>query len=114
LLAGIIGLLMLVLWFATAHRAAWANENLWLFNPVAWLLVPALLRLRRHGATSSRFGIAIAGLMAAFSLFALFSKLTPWFPQHNLPWILFALPAWVGLFGGMWLMQARNLHVISA
>jgi hypothetical protein len=114
LLAGVAGTLMLVLWFATAHRAAWANENLWLFNPFAWLLVPALLRLRRHGAASSRFGIAIAGLMAVFSLFALFSKLMPWFPQHNLPWILFALPAWIGLYCGMCLMRSRKPRSISA
>ena len=114
LLAGTAGTLMLVLWVATAHRAAWANENLWLFNPIAWLLVPPLLRLRRHGATSSRYGMAIAGLMAALALFALFSKLMPAFSQHNLPWILFALPAWIGLSGGMWLMRTRNFHATSA
>ena len=114
LLAGLAGLLMLVLWFATAHRAAWANENLWLFNPLAWLLVPSLLRLRAHAASSSRFGIAVAGSMVALALFALVSKLTPWFPQQNLPWILFALPAWIGLCCGMWMMRPRNSRPVSA
>ena len=109
LLAGLAGALMLVLWFGTAHRAAWANENLWLFNPLAWLLVPALLRVRKHGAAASRFSLAIAALMALLALFALVSKLLPAFPQQNLPWILFALPAWLGLAGGMALMHERRL-----
>lgn len=109
LLVGLAGTLMLVLWFGTAHRAAWANENLWLFNPLAWLLVPALLRVRKHGAAASRFGLTVAALMALLALFALVSKLVPTFPQQNLPWILFALPAWLGLAGGLWLMRERRL-----
>jgi hypothetical protein len=113
LLAGVAGALMLVLWFGTAHRAAWANENLWLFNPLAWLAIPALLRVRRPGAAASRLGICIAALMALFSIFALLSKLSPAFPQHNLPWILFALPAWLGLLCGLWLMRARTMRALA-
>lgn len=107
LLAGIAGTLMLLLWFATAHRAAWANENLWLFNPLAWLLVPSLWRVRTPGAHTSRFALAIAGLSALLAVFALASKLMPAFPQHNLPWILFALPAWLGLLAGVWQMRVK-------
>ena len=114
LLAGIAGALMLVLWLGTAHRAAWANENLWLFNPLAWLAIPALLRVRRPGATTTRLGIGIAALMTLLSAFALFSKLLPIFPQHNLPWILFALPAWLGLLAGLWLMRARTPCTLPA
>ncbi|HET7931497.1 MAG TPA: hypothetical protein VFL63_08930, partial [Rhodanobacteraceae bacterium] len=112
-LAGIAGVLMLVLWFATAHRAAWANENLLLFNPLAWLLIPALWRLRKQRASTSRLGLIVAGLMALLSLFAFVSKLTPWFPQHNLPWILFALPAWLGMLAGLWLMRDKRLSAIE-
>jgi hypothetical protein len=108
LLAGIAGVLMLVLWFATAHRAAWANENLWLFNPLAWLLIPALLRVRKPGTACSRGALATAALLTLLSLFGLLSKLMPAFPQHNLPWIMLALPAWAGLLAGMWLMRDRR------
>jgi hypothetical protein len=108
LLAGVAGVLMLVLWFATAHRAAWANENLWLFNPLAWLLIPTLWRVRKPGAHASRFALAITGLSALLAVFALVSKLSPAFPQHNLPWILFALPAWVGLFCALWRAQVHT------
>ncbi len=108
LVVGIAGVLMLALWFATDHRAAWANENLWLFNPLAWLLIPALWRMRKPGARASRFALAIAGLSTLLAVFALVSKLTPWFPQHNLPWILFALPAWLGLLLGLWCARDHN------
>ncbi|HET9818330.1 MAG TPA: DUF4105 domain-containing protein [Rhodanobacteraceae bacterium] len=108
LLAGLVGVLLLVLWFATAHRAAWANENLWLFNPAAWLLVPTLLRLRKPRAGASRPALWIAALLTLLAVFALVSKLLPWFPQHNLPWILFGLPAWLGLLGGLWLMRGKQ------
>ena len=114
LLAGVAGALMLVLWIGTAHRAAWANENLWLFNPLAWLAIPALLRVRRPGTTTTRLGIAIAALMSLSSVVALVSKLSPAFPQHNLPWILFALPAWLGLLCGFWLMRARAPRALPA
>lgn len=112
--AGLAGLLMLVLWFATAHRAAWANENLWLFNPGAWLLLPALWRLRKPDATSTRFSLVVATVLTAAAVFSWLAKLTPAFAQHNLPWILFAVPAWLGLLGGLWLMRARNPAPVSA
>jgi hypothetical protein len=114
LLAGIAGALMLALWFGTAHRAAWANENLWLFNPLAWLAIPALLRVRKPGTATTRVGIAVAALMALLSVFALLSKPWPAFPQHNLPWILFALPAWLGLACGLWLMRPRTPRALPA
>lgn len=103
--AGLAGTLMLILWFATAHRAAWANENLWLFNPGAWLLIPGLLRLRKRGAHASRATLWITAVLTLLSIFALASKLTPWFPQRNLPWILFGLPTWLGLLAGVWQMR---------
>ncbi|MGN6789494.1 MAG: lipoprotein N-acyltransferase Lnb domain-containing protein [Rhodanobacteraceae bacterium] len=108
LLAGLAGALMLVLWLATAHRAAWSNENLWLFNPLAWLLIPGLLRVRKPGATCSRFTLAVGALLALLALWSLVSKLMPAFPQRNLPWILFALPAWLGVLAGAWLMRDRT------
>jgi hypothetical protein len=108
-LAGIAGALMLVLWFGTAHRAAWGNENLWLFNPLAWLAIPALLRARKPGTDATRLGIGVAALMTVLSVFALVSKLSPAFPQHNLPWILFALPTWLGLLCGLWLMRKKQM-----
>ncbi len=109
LLAGAVGWLLLVLWLATAHRSAWANENLWLFNPGAWLLVPGLLHLRRMHARTSRFAFGVATLLAALALVGLLLKLTPWAPQQNLPWLAFGVATWLGLVIGLWRMRVGKV-----
>lgn len=88
LLAGLAGLLMLALWTLTAHRAAWANQNLLQFDPLLLLLLGPLLR----GGTGTLWKPRLAWLLAALSMFGLAAKLTPWMTQDNLHWILFALP----------------------
>ncbi|MEO6969092.1 MAG: DUF4105 domain-containing protein [Rhodanobacteraceae bacterium] len=102
LFAGTAGLLMAILWAFTAHRAAWANENLLLFDPLALLLIPGLLQLAQAGARASRFTLRLSATLAALAAFALLSKTLPWFPQHNLTWILLAVPLWLGCFCGLW------------
>jgi hypothetical protein len=92
LLAGLAGVFMLVLWTWTTHHSAWANENLLLFNPLALLLLLAVWKPR-----VSRFARGLTLALAAIAVFALLSKLLPWFDQQNLPWILFALPPWLAL-----------------
>lgn len=114
LLAGLTGALLLVLWFATQHRAAWANENLWLFNPLAWMLIPALWRLRKRGAGATRSAVSAGAALAALAAVGAILKLTTWAPQHDWPWILFALPAWFGLSAGLWLMHPRKPPRLSA
>jgi hypothetical protein len=103
LLGGLAGLLMLALWTLTAHRAAWGNENLWLFNPALLLLIVPLLR---QGGTAARdssvFARRLSILIALAAAFALFSKLLPGFPQQNLPWILLGLPLDLALTGLLW------------
>lgn len=101
-LAGAAGLFMTLLWTVTEHRYAWANENLLLFDPLALLLVPALLRLARAGARSSRFARALAALFALAAGFALFSKILPWFVQQNLAWIELGLALNLALAYGLW------------
>ena len=102
LLGGLAGLLMLTLWTLTAHRAAWDNENLWLFNPAQLLLIVPLLQLAGGGARSSRLARGLAALLALAAAFALFSKILPWFPQQNLPWILLGLPLDLALAWALW------------
>lgn len=92
LLSGLIGLLLAGLWAFTAHQAAWANENLFLFSPLALLLVPTWLRSTRLHWQPSRFSAAVSWLLVLLVTFALFSKVLPWFKQANLHWILLLLP----------------------
>lgn len=102
LLGGLAGLLMLALWTLTAHRAAWGNENLWLFNPASLLLIVPLLRRAGTAARSSVFARGLSILLALAAAFALFSKILPGFPQQNLPWILLGLPLDLALAGVLW------------
>lgn len=96
LLAGMAGLLMLTLWTLTAHHSAWANANLLLFNPLAFVLLRPLWRARR-GTGLSRFANGTLLLQLIALLLAVLLHLLPGVVQQNQPWLLFALPCWLVL-----------------
>ncbi|HEY9131863.1 MAG TPA: DUF4105 domain-containing protein [Dyella sp.] len=96
LLAGTVGTLLLILWFATAHQSAWANANLLLFNPLAWLLLATVWRARR-GVPASRLANIVLIVQLAACLVAIGLHLLPGTVQQNQPWLLFGLPCWVAL-----------------
>jgi hypothetical protein len=92
LAAGLAGLFMLAIWTLTTHHAGWANANLLLFNPLAWLLLVAVWR----GQVSPRAHL-MAWIVTALTALALIGNLTDLLTQRNLPWILLALPVWLAL-----------------
>lgn len=94
--AGVVGLLLLVLWTLTTHRSAWANANLLLFNPLAFLLLPSLWRARR-GLAASRLADRIILLQLIALIVAIALHLLPGTVQQNQPWLLFAIPSWLAL-----------------
>lgn len=94
--AGIVGLLLLVLWTLTTHHSAWANANLLLFNPLAFLLLPSLWRARR-GLAASRLADRVLLLQLIAIAAALVLHLLPGTAQQNQPWLLFAIPCWLAL-----------------
>ena len=96
LLAGIAGLIMLILWTLTAHHSAWANANLLLFNPLAFLLLRSLWDAWR-GLIPARLANAVLAIQLIAVLAALTIHLLPGAVQQNQPWILFALPCWLAL-----------------
>ena len=96
LVAGLVGLLLLGLWTLTSHHSAWANANLLLFSPLAFLLLRAVWRTRR-GLTPTRFANGVLILQLAAVLVAVLLHLLPGNVQQNQPWILFALPVWLAL-----------------
>lgn len=96
LAAGMTGLLLLVLWTLTTHHSAWANANLLLFNPLAFLLLPTLWRSRR-GLAASRFIDGVIALQLLACVAAVLLHLLPGTVQQNQPWLLFALPCWLAL-----------------
>ena len=96
LAAGLVGVLLLVLWTLTTHHSAWANANLLLFNPLAFLLLPTLWRARR-GLAASRFIDGVLALQLIAALIAILLHLLPGTVQQNQPWLLLALPCWLAL-----------------
>ena len=108
LLGGVAGVLMLVLWMLTAHRAAWANENLLQFDPALLLLLWPLLRGIGARRTPRRWTRHLALLLAALSALGLLARLTPWMVQANLHWILFALPLNLAVAWTLWRPRAAR------
>ena len=108
LLAGLAGVGMTILWAFTAHRSAWANQNLLLFDPLALLLVPGVSKLVRRETRVSPFVFVLALLMALAASAALIIAATGWLPQRNLPWVLLALPIWIGLICGLWRSRTHS------
>ncbi|HKT28258.1 DUF4105 domain-containing protein [Dyella sp.] len=96
LLAGLVGLVMLMLWTLTTHHSAWANANLLLFNPLAFLLVRSVWRTRRN-ISPSPFANNALTLQLILLFIALLLHLLPGIVQQNQPWILFALPCWLAM-----------------
>ena len=94
--AGIVGILLLVLWTLTTHHSAWANANLLPFNPLAFLLLPSLWRARR-GMAASRLADRVILLQLVAMAVALALHLLPGTVQQNQPWLLFAIPCWLAL-----------------
>ena len=92
LLGGLVGLCMLALWTLTTHRAAWANENLLLFDPLLVLLLWPLLRRALRNRTGGRYARTLISVLLVLNVLALPAHLVGWLVQHNLHWILFALP----------------------
>jgi hypothetical protein len=96
LVAGLCGLVMLILWTLTEHHSAWANANLLLFNPLAFVLIGSVWAARRH-MQPSRFAHGVTIVQLGALLVALLLHLLPGVVQQNQPWILFALPVWLAL-----------------
>lgn len=91
-LAGLIGVLLLVLWMCTAHEVAWANRNLLLFSPLALLLLGRVGRPQ-----PGRFTRALTLLLATCAVLAALLQPLGLLGQQNLPWIAFATPIWLAL-----------------
>lgn len=89
--AGTLGAVMLGLWLGTEHRFAWANRNLLLLSPLAWLLLPGGWRLLR-GRTPGRGFRIVLGAITAGAALAPFALWLPATPQANAHWVALLLP----------------------
>ena len=106
LACGLLGLVLLLSWIFTEHRALWANRNLLLLNPLCLLLLPGALALLRGRSPSLRFRsvlIAVA-VLAALACVPLWLQVLP---QRNGHWIALLLPIHAA-FAWAWSRSART------
>jgi hypothetical protein len=96
LLGGLLGALMLFIWFGSEHTAGWANQNLLLLNPLALLALPGAWRVARGRAPSTRWQ-ALLWALAGCAAVAGFLKFLPFLAQRNLEWVLLLLPLHLAL-----------------
>lgn len=95
----LLGSVMLLLWVGTEHRFTWANRNLLLFMPTAWLLLPGVWRGLRARAPGRLFRSVLA-LHAAAAALAVFVYWLANPPQADAHWIALLLPIHVALWRG--------------
>jgi hypothetical protein len=101
LVAGLLGTALLALWAVTTHHAAWRNENLLVFNPLAFVMVGAAWRTRK-GIDGSRLARILVAVQVGAALLGLLVHFLPGMAQQNLPWLLFAIPVWLAIAVGFW------------
>ncbi|GAB3103557.1 lipoprotein N-acyltransferase Lnb domain-containing protein [Lysobacter terrae] len=104
LLSGAIGALLLFLWFGTAHVMAWANHNLFLLNPLAWLALPGAWRMLR-GRAPGRWAVRFTVVIALCAVAGLLVRWVSAQPQANMHWIALLLPVHVAM---AWAFARRN------
>jgi hypothetical protein len=114
--AGILGVLLTLLWTITDHRYAYSNENLLLFNPL-WLILVVLVILSVTTGRAWRWTRDLAVLVTTLAVVALLAHVVGASRQVNLPVIWLALPpalalVWVGMRGAA--LGPRPRSVASA
>ena len=90
-LCGLLGLVLVLGWAFTEHRAMWANRNALLFDPLCLLLLPGAWAILLGREPSTRF----RNLLVAVAVIAALAVLPLWLqtlPQRNGHWIALLLP----------------------
>jgi hypothetical protein len=96
LIAGLLGCLMLFVWFGSAHWAGYRNANLLLLSPMALALLPGAWQVLRNKKPGKYFE-PLLWLMAASAAVAGFLQMLPFLAQQNFEWVLMLLPVHLAL-----------------
>jgi hypothetical protein len=91
LVAGLLGVVLTLLWSVTNHVIAHGNENLLLFNPL-WLVLVVLLPMFVWSRKAVRATRLVCAAAVTMSVMALVAHLVGVSGQVNLPIIALALP----------------------
>ncbi len=110
ILSGLIGAVSLFIWFGTEHHFGWANRNILLLNPLAWLLIPGAWRALRGREPGPMF-LWVLLVLVACGVAALFINWLSFPPQDNLRWIGLILPIHLAMAWIFWHRQATVARV---
>jgi Domain of unknown function (DUF4105) len=91
LIAGLLGCLMLFVWFGSAHWAGYKNANLLLLSPLCLLLLRGGWHVIRGKETYAFFNLILWAVTASATL-AAFLNFLPFLAQQNFEWVLILLP----------------------
>jgi uncharacterized protein DUF4105 len=111
--AGILGLILTLLWAVTDHTFAHRNENILLFNPL-WLVLAVAAPMTAVKGRLSRTTRWLSSCLAALALLALLMHLAGVWPQSNGEMIAFALPPIIALAWAVHRGTARPRHAEAA
>lgn len=101
-LCGLIGTLLALIWAFTEHRFMYANENLLLFSPLAWLALMLYFGRKRSEWGRKAYLLAVKAV-ALSAVLAVLLKFGSSGGQSNMIWILMTLPM-------HWLVAKTALH----
>ncbi|MBN4050070.1 DUF4105 domain-containing protein [Nitrospira defluvii] len=97
LVSGLLGTIILIVWFLTEHRFGHWNENVLQFNPLSLVLAGSFIMFLIRGRFSS-LGLKLLYTVVGLSFVGLVLQILPFFSQVNGELIALALPAHLGLF----------------
>jgi len=109
LVPGMLGLILLLLWAATNHRAAHANANILLCAPWTIALLPVGVGVIVGSEGAKRVAFWIAASALALAVAGLAAKVLPGPSQDNAAFIALLLPFWLGLTAGLRQLLPRAL-----
>jgi len=98
----LIGTLLALIWAFTEHRFVYANENLLLFSPLAWLALMLYFGRKRSEWGRKAYLLAVKAV-ALSAVLAVLLKFGSSGGQSNMIWILMTLPM-------HWLVAKTALH----
>jgi hypothetical protein len=111
-IAGLLGVVLTLLWTVTDHQFAHANENLLVFNPL-WLVLAVCVGMYIAGGRAARFTGLLAAFLAGLSVLALLSHAVFVSRQANMAIILLALPPALALAWITWTPAPSKLKARS-
>jgi hypothetical protein len=108
LVAGVLGVVLSGLWLFTDHEAAYRNENLLLFHPLALVLAVLFPAVLYRSGRIEAWTTGVAGAVAGLAVLAVLVKALPWFHQVNGELLALVVPVHLAIAAVVWLLLRQR------